>query len=106
DEHRVGGFLSLSGYGEGELRGADAVVVRAGLLRRLFAIPPARGVYAGGWVEAGNAWAEAEDPAVDDLQHAVTLAFVVDTAIGPVALAWGRGEGGRDRAYVAVGASF
>lgn len=106
DQPRLGGILSLSGYGEGELRGDDAVVLRAGLLRRLFAIPPARGVYAGGWVEAGNAWAEIGDPSLEDLERAATLALVVDTGLGPVTLGWGHAGGHRNRAYLAVGASF
>jgi NTE family protein len=105
EEFLLGGFGSLAGYGEGELRGEAFAVGRAGWLRRVAELPPAlRAVVAGGWVEAGDAW----DPSVDeelDPRWAGTVAVGAETLLGPVFLAWSRAEGGRGRVTVSVGRS-
>lgn len=104
EDARIGGFLSLSGFGPGELRGGYGGVARVGALRRVASVPPAfRGVYAGGWVEAGNAWPDAGAIDLGDLEWAATAALGAETILGPVYVAWGRAEGGRDRIYVALG---
>lgn len=101
DHVRLGGFLSLSGFGPGELRGDRFAVARAGALVRLLHVPPAlHGVYAGGWIETGDAWFDGDDP---DPRWAATAALGAETILGPVWIAYGRGEGGRDRTYVALG---
>ena len=103
EEFRVGGFGSLGGYGEGELRGEAFVVGRAGWLRRIAEIPPAlRGIVAGGWIEAGDAWHPSEDAELD-LRPSATVAAGAETAIGPVFLAWSRAEAGRRRVTLSVG---
>jgi NTE family protein len=103
EEFRVGGFGSLGGYGEGELRGEAFVVGRAGWLARVEEIPPAlRGIVAGGWIEAGDAWHPSEDAELD-LRPSLTIAAGAETAIGPVFLAWSRAEAGRRRVTLSVG---
>ncbi|MFN2384627.1 MAG: patatin-like phospholipase family protein [Gemmatimonadota bacterium] len=107
EEFRLGGLLSLSGYGEGALRGADVAAARAGYYYRLVQLPVvARGVYLGGWVEAGEAWRREESPALDDLRLTGTAALGADTVVGPVWLGYGWAEGGDSRLYVSLGASF
>jgi NTE family protein len=78
-------------------------VGRAGWLERIVEIPPAlRGVVAGGWIEAGDAWHPSEDAELD-LRPSVTIAAGAETAIGPVFLAWSRAEVGRRRVTLSVG---
>lgn len=104
DDFRLGGFFSLSGFGPDELRGSRLALGRLGTLVRLAQLPPAlHGVFAGGWVEVGDAWTGADDP---DARWAVTGALGAETILGPVWLAYGRGEGDRDRVYVALGPAF
>jgi NTE family protein len=103
EEFHVGGFGSLGGFGEGELRGEAFVVARAGWLKRIAEIPPAlRGVVAGGWIEAGDAWDPSEDEELDP-RPAVTAAIGAETMLGPVFLTWSRAEGGRGRVTVSLG---
>lgn len=103
EEFRVGGFGSLGGYGEGELRGEAYVVGRAGWLRRIAEIPPAlRGIVAGGWIEAGDAWRSSENAELG-LRPSVTIAAGAETAVGPVFLAWSRAEAGRRRVTISAG---
>lgn len=103
EEFRLGGFGSLGGFGEGELRGEAFVVGRAGWLRRIAEIPPAlRGVVAGGWIEAGDAWDSSADAELDP-RPAFTAAVGAETLLGPIFLAWSRAEGGRGRVTLSIG---
>lgn len=107
DDFLVGGFLSLSGFGEDALRGAYAANARLGYTYRLLRIPPAmRGVYVAAWVEGGNVWQRARNIDVGDLLPAVTVSLGADTGIGPVFVAYGAADEGDDRFYVAIGATF
>jgi NTE family protein len=103
EEFHVGGFGSLGGYGEGELRGEAFVVGRAGWLERIAEIPPAlRGVVVGGWIEAGDAWNPSADAELD-LRPSVTIAAGAETVLGPVFLAWSHAEAGRRRVTLSIG---
>ena len=103
EEFLLGGFASLSGFGEGELRGDAFAAGRVGLLRRIAEIPPAlRAVVAGGWVEAGDAWDRADDEELD-LRASISLAVGAETLFGPLFLAWSRAEGRDGRVTVSLG---
>lgn len=106
DEFRLGGFLSLSGYGPGELRGAYYGLARTGGYVKLATLPPTRGVYAVAWLEAGEAWARSGDVDLGDLRPAVTAGLSIDTILGPISAAYGRARDGRGRIYIAVGPLF
>lgn len=104
---RLGGFLSLSGFGEGALRGSYLGVARVGYLYRFARIPPAlRGIYLAAWGEGGNVWDRGRDIALEDLLWAGTLALGADTGIGPVFVAYGAAQDGDDRFYIAIGTTF
>jgi len=103
EEFRVGGFASLSGFGEGELRGDAFAVGRVGFLRRIAEIPPAlRAVVAGGWVEAGDAWDRSDDEEMN-LRPSVTVAVGAESILGPMFLAWSRAESGDGRITLSLG---
>jgi NTE family protein len=103
EEFRVGGFASLSGFGEGELRGDAFAVGRVGFLRRIAEIPPAlRAGEAGGWVEAGEAWDRSDDEEMN-LRPSVTVAVGAESILGPMFLAWSRAESGDGRITLSLG---
>jgi NTE family protein len=103
EEFRLGGFASLSGFGEGELRGDAFALGRVGLLRRIAEIPPAlRAVVAGGWLEAGDAWERSSDEELN-LRPSVSVALGAETLLGPLFLAWSRAESGDGRVTVSLG---
>ena len=105
EEFLLGGFGSLAGYGDRELRGEAFAVARAGWLRRVAELPPAfRAVVVGIWGEAGDAW----DPSLDEeleARLAITAALGVETLLGPIFLGWSRAESGRGRVTLSLGRS-
>lgn len=108
DQFTLGGFLSLSGLSENQLRGAYLGVARAGYYRRVGRLPAGlgEGVYAGGWLEGGNVWKERDEVSTGDLIGTLTLALGADTGAGPLYVAYGRTEDGDDRFYLSLGKLF
>ncbi len=108
DEFPVGGLFSLSGFKEGQLRGQVFGVARSGYYRRSGRLSGVfgRGIYLGGWLEAGNAWASSRDVGVNDLRYAATLVLGVDTYFGPLFLGYGHADGGHDAFYLSMGRSL
>ena len=107
DEFLLGGLLSLSGYRQGELRGQYFGVVRSGYLLRLAELPEilGTGVYAGGWLEAGNVW-QSSDAIGENLIYTATLASAADTRLGTLFLAYGLADDGQDSFSLTLGQRF
>ncbi len=103
-----GGLFSFSGYRPGELFGRSVAVLRPTYLYRLGSLPPTvgKGVYVGGWLEAGNYWSSRDDASFDDLRYAATLVLGAETVVGPVYLTLGLAEGGRREISLSIGPSF
>lgn len=107
--YRIGGLFSLSGYRLDELAGENFVAGRL-IYRRsltntegaLFGIP----LFVGGSLEAGEVWSNPDDFALDDVRFGGSAYVGANTALGPVYLAFGRSEGGRQSAYLVIGRSF
>ncbi len=108
DEFDLGGLFSLSGYGRDELRGPHYGLGLLGYYFRLMKLPSfvGRGLYAGGWLSAGNVWTDRDEASLDDLLWGGTLAIGADTKLGPVYLAYGYGDEGVRRAYFSVGVIY
>jgi len=104
----LGGLFSLSAYEEGELSGKCYGVLRPIYLYRIAQLPSVlgKGVYLGGWIEAGNVWDDSGEIAVDDLRFTTTLTLGAETIVGPFYLAHSMAEEGRSRWYLSIGASF
>src|SRR5437867_141640 len=105
DDFLVGGFGSLSGFKEGQLRGPLFGVARLGYYARSGGLSGrfGRGVYLGGWVEAGNAWANRSEARLDNLIYSGTVGAGVDTFLGPAYLVYGRSDDGHDAFYLSLG---
>ena len=107
--YRIGGLFSLSGYRLDELAGENFVAGRL-IYRRsltntegsLFGIP----LFVGGSLEAGEVWSNPDDFALNDMRFGGSAYDGANTALGPVYLAFGRSEGGRQSAYLVIGRSF
>ncbi len=105
----IGGFGRLSGLGQRELFGERVALARVVGYRRLWSLDLAGmnvGLYAGGSLEAGNVYFEGEPLTWDSLQSAWSVFVGADTFIGPVFIAYGHSEGGRDRVYFSIGHMF
>lgn len=101
DVFRLGGLLSFSGFAEGELRGQYFGVARLGYYRNVFSK-----YYAGGWFEGGNVWDDSEDIGSDTLIYTTTIFIGRETIVGPIYLAYGQAERGKNKVYLSMGKTF
>ena len=83
----LGGFQQLSGYSPNQLNGNNLLFGRLGYYARLATPAYARGLFAGGSVEAGNTWADRSDISLTHLRHSFSAYLGADTALGPIYLA-------------------
>jgi NTE family protein len=104
----IGGFHSLSGYDPGELSGPHYAIVRPSYFYRIGSLPSmiGKGIYVGGWLEAGNVWAAKDDISFDDLRYAATATLGMETLLGPVYVSYGIAEDDRERLYLVIGRKF
>jgi NTE family protein len=87
DEYSLGGFQQLSGYRVGQVAGNYLLFGRLTYYRRLpLRVGVARGLFAGGSLEAGNAWTQSRDIGFDGLRAGASLFVGADTGIGPLYL--------------------
>jgi NTE family protein len=95
DVFSIGGFPRVSGYRPGQLTGN--VYGTAALLYyfRLFRLPRGLGnnFYFGGGLESGQTWESLDDISLRDPVLGFSLFAGVETALGPVYLAYGFAEG-------------
>jgi NTE family protein len=98
DEFSLGGFGSLSGFEDNELRGQYLGLVRLGYYHRI-----GGKWYLGGWGEAGNVWQTSDEASVDNLLYSGTVLLAKDTSFGPLYAAYGIGEEGRSKFYFILG---
>ncbi len=105
----LGGLFKLSGYAPDELFGK-----RLGIGRLLYYYRlgdqrlPGLGtpMYLGTSIEAGNVWQDSDSIGLDNTLFAGSVFIVFDTLLGPLYIAYGAGEGGRQSAYLFLGQTF
>jgi NTE family protein len=104
-EFELGGFLSLSGYEAGQLRGPYFALGELLYYHRITQLPGrvGSGVYAGGSFEVGNVWADAQRIALDDLRYAGSIFVSANSVIGPFYVALGMAEHGNITVYLSLG---
>jgi len=98
DMYTLGGFASMSGYEEEELRGQYLGLGRLGYYYQIL-----NTWYLGGWAEAGNAWLASDEVSFDNLRYSGTVILAKDTMIGPLYVAWAMAEEGRNKFYFILG---
>ncbi|MFA5394185.1 MAG: patatin-like phospholipase family protein [Candidatus Ratteibacteria bacterium] len=108
DQFVLGGFLSLSGYREGELRGNYYGLARIVYFYRFGKVPFAWGdkLYLGASVEAGNAWILSKDVELNDLLWSGSFLVGVDTPLGPLYFDYGFARETEGVFYVYLGRKF
>ena len=101
----LGAPFRLGAYNAGEVRGPHYYVATGGYLRQVGRLPDFLGgsVFAGGWIENGDAFERWADASVRTNGGA---GMIVDTLVGPVVLAGSWSFDGRWRAYLGVGRTF
>jgi NTE family protein len=107
--YRIGGLFSLSGYRKEELAGENFLTAQLIYRRRLlgdsvqiFGVP----LFIGGTLELGDVWQGEAGFETADLRLGGSAFLAAKTAFGPVYLAFGRSEGGRQSAYLLIGRTF
>ncbi len=106
---RLGGLFNLSGFRQQELSGESFFTSQLVYRRRLggeagqiFGLP----FFAGGSLEGGEVWSGRDGIDPFDVRFGGSVYVGADTALGPVYLAFGRSEGGRQSAYLLIGRPF
>ena len=102
---RLGGFGRLSGYQIDELSGQHYTILQSVFYRRIgdFNLLP---LYVGASLEYGNVWQDSSDIEFEDMILAGSVWLGVDSPLGPLYLAYGRAEGGRNSFYMFLGRIF
>ena len=100
--------MNLSGLPPESIRGQSSALARLVLFRQIGSLPSGlgRGIYAGGSMEAGNAWPVGIRPAWDDLRPAAALFVGADSVFGPFFLGYGRSDTGDGSFYLFLGRPF
>jgi NTE family protein len=108
DEFELGGFLSLSGFESGQLRGSHFCLFDLIYFNEIARLPGpvGGGVYLGVSLEAGNVWHDLDDVAVGDAQFAGSVFIGADSVIGPFCVAFGWAERGNASVYLSLGGLF
>ena len=105
EQFALGGFLSLAGRRQGELRGDnifDAHLIYAHHAYQLYT-GLGRGLYFGAGLDAGNVWQGGEKITPGSLQYGGSLFVGADTVLGPLYLGMGVGDGGNRTWFLYLG---
>ncbi len=106
DYFPLGGFLRMSGLERGEISGPHAALAKLVYYRRIGNTTGGildTPIYFGVSLEAGNVWQSRSDMSVDQLRVNGSIFTGIDTFIGPVYLAAGFAEQGRNNFYLFIG---
>ncbi|MFA6957282.1 MAG: patatin-like phospholipase family protein [Thermoanaerobaculia bacterium] len=105
----LGGLFNHSGYARGELLGPASAMARLGWYFELAELTSVvgRGIYAGGFVEAGDTYLALDDIDLGELKYSYTALLGLNTNYGPVFAAISKGSTNDGlQYYVTVGKSF
>jgi len=103
ETYSLGGFLQMSGYRTGELLGQELTFGRLIYNYRVSAPGLFDGAYVGVSYETGRIGDTVTGANRSALRHGAALYFAFDSPIGPVYVAYGRGDGRRQAVYLFVG---
>jgi NTE family protein len=106
DQFSLGGFLNLSGFKRGRLRGDASALFTVADYWRIGELGPFGRLYFGAALQAGNAWPGLDEADLGDLVYSGLAFFGVDCPPLPVYLGYGLAEGGEDQIYLVMGRVF
>ncbi|MGA9853379.1 MAG: patatin-like phospholipase family protein [Gammaproteobacteria bacterium] len=108
DEFTLGGFLSLSGLRQQQLRGEQVFSAHLIYLDRVGNLPSVLGdgFYVGASLEGGNVWDNSQHISVRGLQYGSSLFVGADTVLGPMYLGTGFSQSGNQSFYFYIGLPF
>jgi NTE family protein len=108
DEFTLGGFLSLSGLREQQLRGQQVLAIHAIYLEHIGNLPSVlgNGFYIGGSLEGGNVWGSDQSISLAKLQYGGSVFIGADTVLGPLYLGTGFSQSGNQTFYLFIGLPF
>jgi NTE family protein len=99
----LGGFLNLSGYKNGQLVGRQLAFGRLVYNYRVSAPGLLDGAYVGASIEYGRIGDGLTGADRAPMHRGASVYFAFDTPVGPVYLAYGRGDGNNQSAYFFLG---
>ncbi|MGH8397550.1 MAG: patatin-like phospholipase family protein [Gammaproteobacteria bacterium] len=108
DEFTLGGFLSLSGLRQQQLRGQQVLSAHLIYLDRIGNLPSAlgNGFYIGASLEGGNVWDNTQHISLGGLQYGSSIFIGADTVLGPVYFGTGYSQSGHQSFYLFIGLPF
>lgn len=101
----TGGFMSLSGYQQGQFLGRELRLLSVGYAHRLASLPPpfGTGLYAGVALETAYIGQPLNLNVASIRRHGAVAYIGASTALGPVYLGLGMGQGGKRSVYLLLG---
>ncbi len=104
----IGGFDSLAGYPEGEMRGKHALVIRGGSLFQSPYLPFSKTIATrlATLFHVGEAWDYYADFKLPDLHYGGSMSLIWDTRFGTLLMGLGYTEGGSLRYQLSLGSVF
>jgi NTE family protein len=102
-QYHLGGLGRLSGLQEDERTGPHAAILRGMAFRRVRTLVP---MVAGASVEYGSTFESRNYIGFATAVLSAALFAGIDTPFGPLCLAWGFAEGGRENLYLTLGQRF
>lgn len=105
EQFALGGFLSLAGRRQGELRGDDIFDAHLIYTRHAYNLLSGlgRGVYFGAGLDGGNVWQNGQRITASSLQYGISLFMGADTVLGPLYVGTGIGSGGNRTWFLFLG---
>ena len=105
EQFTLGGLNSFHGLNEDELRGRHFILAS---LQYRYRMPSKLDIdfYWGFHVDIGAIWENAEDIKPNDLKNGVAASLAFNTFMGPITIAYGWYETGKETAYFSIGYDF
>ena len=105
EQFALGGFLSLAGRRQGQLRGDDVFDAHLIYTHHAYELPTGlgKGMYFGAGLDAGNVWQSGQRITAGSLQYGASVFLGADTVLGPLYLGMGIGDDGNRTWFLFLG---
>ena len=105
EQFALGGFLSLAGRRQGELRGDNIFDAHLVYTHHAYNLIPGlgKGLYFGAGLDTGNVWQAGQRATLGSLQYGASLFMGADTVLGPLYVGVGVGSAGNRTWFLFLG---